>query len=713
MPRLCVFFLTLLFLGNSIMAQIPVKLSISEKGTGHPLRLPVRLTTSDGQVLIPENAEIAEIYLEKDGIPRPDASIYVDGALEFDAPEGPLSCEVAGAFRYHFFKRTYPISKGRAEISIELTPWEIGERLRRKDLPTGDVALWTYSSGLDGCLQAFQIAIPEKYDPAVPIPLRFHLHGHGGGKNVAPYADRLDSAPRDPDMIRVSPICRGDTHYQGMGEYEFFEIYNGLQKALNIDLDRVMVEGYSMGGAGTWHLAGRFPYLFSAAFPHSGYLDYRVFLWTARGMDEEGRLYRDGGYGRIFRQVSGDRLDYWRKIRGLVIEDWQVPLYERQGTMDVLENTLNLPMLFSHGIYDMSIFGGVDIENSYRAWKRFQELGYPQKYFVELPKAGLGHGGRYTAMEGSAPFKEEQDLPPDMAAIQNNLRNARRDPWPRHVVLRTNTLEYNKNAWGELDALDRHWRDTLIDVELLDKGDLQIKTRNVKQFTLNLSPELVGNRCEIPVVVNRVFSETYAIPDNRLLTLRFDGKSWVQPEQRFPENPTKRHDLQGPILHAFHRPHLYVYSTDQAKETAENAAKTLRVTNGGWLCSLMPCSQQYHPLIRRESEVKPWEMENHHLIIFGLPDSSPLLSSRVERLPISYDPKSVQFGVRTVGGEHLEMLMIYPDPVQPDRYLVWCTPGVGKDVFAQLWHLPDFVVWENGKIVFTGFFDEEWQPRND
>ncbi|MFH1741461.1 MAG: hypothetical protein ABIH23_20845 [bacterium] len=717
-----IFIITLLLIvsipGGPVMCQVNVTLSLSDKETGHPLRLPVRILLENGTALVPEGAEVPAIYLNSDGSPRPDAYIYVDGSIEFNAPEGDLTCEAAGAFNYHFYKSSHKISNDSNTISIALTPWREGDSLPQEILPIGEATVWTYASSLDGCLQAFRISIPADYDPLKPMPLRFLLHGHGGGKNIAPFADNLDRAPRDPNAVCVSPICRGDTHYQGMGEYEFFEIYNGLQKALAIDMDRVTVEGYSMGGAGTWHLAGRFPYLFSAAFPKSGYLDYSVFLWTARTMDEEGRLFRDGGYGRIVRQAEGERLQYWQGIRDRVIEDWEVPLYERQGTIGVLENTLNLPMFVTHGVYDMSIFGGVDVENSRRAWQRFLELGYDQKYYVELPNAGLGHGGAYQSLESSEPLKDDYDLSLEMAAISETLRTVHRNPWPRQVVLRTNTLEYNRNAWVEIDALDRHWRDTLIDVELVGESQIRIKTRNVRQFTIHLSRELVGDDNDVSVAINRRFRDVYPISKNRLLSLRFDDsvkgqEIWRRPDTRYPKTLSKRPEIQGPILHAFHRPHVYVVSSDESEKTAHAAAESLRDTNGGWLCSLMPCSQQYRPLMRRETDVKPWELSDRNIIVFGTPETSAILASRIDGLPISYSPNRVQFGVRAIQGEELGMLMVYPDPDQPSRYLVWCTPGIPPSVFAQLWHLPDFVVFEKDRIVFHGFFDEEWMPRND
>ena len=711
-------FLYLIVVDSPLMAAVPVTLTIADKDNRHPLRLPVRLLQEDGSALVPEGADVPDIYLDADGAPRADAFIYVDGSMEFEAPSGALTVEVAGVFAYRFYKRSHPVGPGNTTITIELEPWPEDGRLLTTSLPIGDAALWTYASSLDGCLQAFQITIPSGYDPRTPMPLQFHLHGHGQGRNVAPFADRLEHAPRSPDAICVKPICRGDAHYQGMGQYEFFEIYHGLQKALAIDPDRVTVEGYSMGGAGTWHLAGRFPYLFSAAFPRSGYLDYTVFLWTARSMDEQGRLYRNGGGDRIVRQATGERLEYWRKIGDRIIEDWQVPLYERQGTIGVLENTLNLPMMIEHGAYDMSIFGGVDVENSRRAWQRFLEFGYPDKHFIEFPCEGLGHGGPLTTLDSATPLKDDRTRTPEQTATRERLRNTRRNPWPRRVVLRTNTLEYNRNAWVELDALNRHWRDTTIDVQTTASGEFQVEARNVRQFTLNLDRQLVGEARDVAVTVNQLFSNTYAIPEDRLLTLRFDDAAigderWKQPASRYSDSTSKRPGLQGPILHAFHGPHVYLASSDEAEETARIAADALKITNGGWLCSLMPCSQQYHPLIRRESDAKPWEQEGKNLVVFGTPETSSFLRSRIDRLPISYSPELVRFGVREIRGRKLEILMIHPDPEQSGRYLVWCTPGVPQGVFAQLWHLPDFVVVENGQIVFHGFFDEEWAPRND
>ncbi len=716
--RLASLFIFNLMVWNCAMGQVNVQLSINDAETGHPLRLPVRITDLDGKAVLPFDADIPAIYLDHEGNPRDDAFFYVDGSAEIPLPVGEVQIEVAGAFSYHFFKKAYLIEEDSKSLRLSLTPWEKEERLPQDALPIGDAALWTYASSLDGCLQAFQISIPADYDPDKPCALRFHLHGHGGGHNVAPFADRLDRALQDPHAICVSPICRGDAHYQGMGEYEFLEIFHGLQKALAIDLDHVTVEGYSMGGAGTWHLAGRFPYLFSAAFPRSGYLDYTVFLWTARSMDPEGRMFRDGGYGRIKRQAIDERLTYWRSIRDLKIEDWQVPLYERQGTIGVLENTLNLPMMITHGSYDMSIFGGVDVENSRRAWSRYLELGHTNKSFFEMPKAGLGHGGPWETLETKEKIKDDKTYTPEMEALSERLLNERRDSWPRRVMLRTNTLKYNRNAWVEVDALHRHWRDTQIEVELSRDEALEVTTRNVKQFTLQLGRDLIGGKDRISVTINRKYSALYDVPDTRLLTLRFEQDKggnglWFVPRECIENTLLKRHGLQGPIIDAFHQPHVILAADTNAEQKAKSIVQSMRMTNGGWLCSLMPCSQHYHPLIRLEERAQNWETEGKNLILVGTAETSPELAKRAGLLPVVYSPELVQFGVRVLKGEQLEICMVYPDPLCPERYLVWCTPGIPMKVIENLWRLPDFVAVENGEIRFTGFFDENWQPRND
>jgi len=121
----------------------------------------------------------------------------------------------------------------------------------------------------------YAIYIPAGYSPATPVPLVLALHfGVRGGDATGAGGDVLQilvgPALADLGAIIVAPdSVRGD-----WSSPENEKAVNALLDAMlahyAIDSKKIAVTGYSMGGAGTWHFADKFPERFSAAIPVAG-----------------------------------------------------------------------------------------------------------------------------------------------------------------------------------------------------------------------------------------------------------------------------------------------------------------------------------------------------------------------------------------------------------------------------------------------------------
>jgi predicted peptidase len=121
----------------------------------------------------------------------------------------------------------------------------------------------------------YAISIPPNYSPTTPVPLVLALHFGVGGGNAA-------GAGRDVVRILVGPalaelgaiIVAPDSV---RGDWSTLENEEGVSELLDvilarysIDRKKVVITGFSMGGAGSWHLAEKFPGRFTAAIPVSG-----------------------------------------------------------------------------------------------------------------------------------------------------------------------------------------------------------------------------------------------------------------------------------------------------------------------------------------------------------------------------------------------------------------------------------------------------------
>jgi predicted peptidase len=121
----------------------------------------------------------------------------------------------------------------------------------------------------------YAISIPAHYSPSTPVPLILALHyGVRGGDTAGAGGDVVQTligpALAGLGAIIVAPdSVRGD-----WGSPENEKAVNALLDMVlahyPIDQKKIAVTGYSMGGAGSWHFAEKFPERFSAAIPVAG-----------------------------------------------------------------------------------------------------------------------------------------------------------------------------------------------------------------------------------------------------------------------------------------------------------------------------------------------------------------------------------------------------------------------------------------------------------
>ncbi|HWE49403.1 MAG TPA: dienelactone hydrolase family protein [Bryobacteraceae bacterium] len=121
----------------------------------------------------------------------------------------------------------------------------------------------------------YAISIPRNYSSSKPVPLILALHfGVAGGSPAGAGFDlvRILVGPALADLggIIVAPdSVRGDWS-SPENEKAVTALLDSVLSGYSIDRKKVAVTGYSMGGAGAWHFAEKFPELFSAAIPVAG-----------------------------------------------------------------------------------------------------------------------------------------------------------------------------------------------------------------------------------------------------------------------------------------------------------------------------------------------------------------------------------------------------------------------------------------------------------
>jgi dienelactone hydrolase len=95
---------------------------------------------------------------------------------------------------------------------------------------------------------------------------------HGGGKGAGS-ADGPRGTWQIKGCMGMYPqglVLQGDNWNTVQGEKQILSLIEIAKAQHDIDPDRVYVVGFSMGGTGSWHMAGRFPDLFAGAAPCAG-----------------------------------------------------------------------------------------------------------------------------------------------------------------------------------------------------------------------------------------------------------------------------------------------------------------------------------------------------------------------------------------------------------------------------------------------------------
>jgi predicted peptidase len=123
-----------------------------------------------------------------------------------------------------------------------------------------------------GGLLRYTLIVPDS-DPGRPRPLVLALHFGG---TVTPFYGRnvleLLVAPALGELgaVMVAPDALEQGWDQPANEAAVLALLDDLAARLNLDRHRTLCTGYSMGGTGTWYLAGRHPDRFTAAIPIAG-----------------------------------------------------------------------------------------------------------------------------------------------------------------------------------------------------------------------------------------------------------------------------------------------------------------------------------------------------------------------------------------------------------------------------------------------------------
>ena len=125
-------------------------------------------------------------------------------------------------------------------------------------------------------IQPYAVYVPANYTGKTATPLSWMLHG---ASQVYTWAET--GQPRltaelceERDSICASPEGLGPVgYYIGAAENDFWQVWRQMALGFDIDPNRTIITGYSMGGVGAFLLSASYPSVFSEAMPLDGSYD--------------------------------------------------------------------------------------------------------------------------------------------------------------------------------------------------------------------------------------------------------------------------------------------------------------------------------------------------------------------------------------------------------------------------------------------------------
>lgn len=536
---------------------------------------------------------------------------------------------------------------------------------------TGSVIL-AYRSQVDGSLQPYALTLPEGVDPRSPQrwPLHVKLHGRGGTLNEVSFIKSHDGKPlpEGQNWIQLDVFGRVNNAYRWAGETDVFEALADVKRRFRIDDQRITLWGFSMGGAGAWHLGLQHPSLWSSVGAGAGFVDFYKY----QNVDEPLPAYQH---------------------KTLHIYD----------AVDYAVNAFDVPVITYGGELDKQLAASQKMQAA------AEEAGVA---ITGLVGAGMGHKFDDASLQKFMAFHAE-----------HAAKGRPRFPGRKRIRFVTWTPKYNQCEWATIEEMTQIYEPATLESIPGDDGSLALETTNVDALRIAR-----GVNDTITIDGEGPFSLSDAA-DGRLPDVTFvrgdDGWSLLDYDDSlaFPANPSgrKRHDLQGPIDDAFMQPFVCVKGTGEPWSTAHQ----------DWTeWTLARFQREFDKWMRArvrtidDTDVTDETIAQHNLILFGDPGSNSLIARVLDDLPIEWTRDGLTAGGETYAADSHGVALIFPNPLNPQRYVVinsgmttheqdfkasnaWLFPKLG-DIAVQ-----KFAPQDDGSFsettAWAALFDSHWQ----
>lgn len=568
-------------------------------------------------------------------------------------------------------RRLKAVANGKRGLEL------IGFDGRRSKEPT--LAVGGFRSAIDGSVQPYGLVVPAGYRGGqAKSRLDVWLHGRGDNKTEISFlTERMtkvgEYAPANTFVLH--PFGRHCVAFKFAGETDVYESIAHIKTRIPIDESTIAMRGFSMGGAGVWHLAVHNPSTWFAANPGAGFVDTIVYQG-------------------------------WDKKPPFEITDTRRKLLNWYDVLPWATNLQNTRLVAYSG----------EVDKQRQAAERVTSL---------LRESNIDHRhiiGKDMGHKTDDASKKKIDSMLSIAAKQQTEAM----PPTRKIDFVTYFLRYNKCDWLSVEGLTEQFTRGHVVAEIQNDDRIEIQTDGVTRLRLNFADSGWPDRLRMASVT--IDSQTVDVTDGGKAPglqceLYRDGEAWKL-ESKFAKTARKRPGMQGPIDDAFCSPFVFVMPSRPATHGAIQR----------WIKREMDyAGSRWQTLMRgdarfvQDTDVTDAMIRDCNLVCFGDFTSNRYLAAVADQLPIGWTKSEINVGDATYDPATHLPAFCFPNPKNPDRYVV-VNSGMTFREFSnvsnsrQIAMLPDWVIFDvtatddgifPGNVVADGFFDEQWNLQRD
>ncbi len=558
----------------------------------------------------------------------------------------------------------------------------IAKGMERAKALAGGKAPWTtatgsvvrgYRSKVDGSVQPYAVIVPAgKQGEDDRLRLDVVLHGRDAKLTEVRFIDAHDGkpAPGDQPGLVLHVFGRTNNAYRWAGETDVLEAIEAVSRNYRVNDRRVVLRGFSMGGAGAWHLGLHRPSLWSSVEAGAGFTET---IHYAKLNDPSEVI-----------------------LKGLHIYD----------SVDYALNAFDVPIVGYGGENDPQIQASKNIEAALVA------LGVPMKTeglvtkaegpdFLRVVGKGMGH----------AVDKDSAKL---MKAFHDDRAVKGSDPYAPSIRFVTYTLKYNQAGWLTIARLKEHYKRSTVEGRI--EGQVAVvKTENVVVLAVAREAgetiRLDGQEFPLREAARGLLPDVYFRKlDNGWELLDHDSSIVIEENARRDKHP----GLQGPIDDAFTAPFLCVRGTGKPNQprVQDWADARLKQFADDWARFMRGDLR-----IKDDIDVTDEDIAENHLILFGDPGSNRLIARVLPALPVTWTPTDLTLDGHFPAADHAPVL-VNANPLNRLRYVVINSghtfgardfKGTNALLYPRLGDYAVIRVGEPDQVKVNGYFDERWK----